>query len=87
MSELPKGDYAKDHAKFNFFFNKIAWAAIAAIAWYASSQLENMSKSINELNKNVAVMMAQMNNFSAKDLELQMQIDRLNEKLERRTGR
>lgn len=83
-------DFNKEHPNFNFFFNKIAWAALAAIAWYASSQLANMNASINELNKNVAVMMAQMQGFSDKDRDLKQEIERISERVERcekRSGR
>lgn len=82
-------DTSAKHREFDFFFNKIAWAAITIVVMYAASQLNELSRSVADLNKNMAVVASQLQSFEKQTQVMQQNFDRLSErvmKLEVRNG-
>lgn len=51
-----------DGIKFRQVFDRIAWAAMTAICFYAAGQIRGMAESVQELNKNFAVMVERVSN-------------------------
>ena len=52
--------FKKNHPSFEYFFNKIAWSAITLVVIYAASKLDKLSESVTELNRNLAVVVYQL---------------------------
>lgn len=72
--------FQKQHPDFVYFFDKIAWGAFTAIALYAAGQLQDMSDSITDLNKNLAVMVSKMESFDRQSLDLETRLRELEKK-------
>lgn len=47
---------------FREVFDRVAWAAITAICFYAATQINDMAVSVQELNKNFAVLVERVSN-------------------------
>lgn len=66
---------------FPQFVDKIFWALMTASAMYVATQVKDLNSSVNELNKNVAVMLIQMSANEKRDDAQDRQIDKLIENL------
>lgn len=55
-----KGSFKSSHPDFDFFFNKIAWASITAVVSFAAFQLNKLSDNVAELNKNMTLVVFQL---------------------------
>lgn len=73
-------DFKKEHPNFVLFFDRLAWGAITAICIYAASQLQKMSESIYELNKNLAVVVSKMEGVNEAFTDIKHRVERLENK-------
>jgi hypothetical protein len=55
-----KQSFRKAHPDFDFFFNKVAWAAITTVVSFAAIQLNKLSDNVAELNKNMTLVVFQL---------------------------
>lgn len=51
-----------DGLKFRQVFDRVAWAAMTVICFYAAGQIREMATSVQELNKNFAVLVERVSN-------------------------
>ncbi len=49
-------------SKFQQAFERVAWTAMTMICFYAASQIKEMATSVQELNKNFAVLVERVSN-------------------------
>jgi hypothetical protein len=54
---------------FVAYFDKLAWGAITAVCIFAATQLQKMSDSIIDLNKNLAVLISRMD-YNEKQIKI-----------------
>jgi len=54
--------FKKNHPSFEYFFNKVAWSAITIVIVYAATKLDKLSESVTDLNRNLAVVVYQLQN-------------------------
>lgn len=77
------------HPDFDFFFNKVAWAAITAVVSFAAFQLNKLSESVADLNKNMTLVVYQLQGVEKENEEFKKQlvalIERVND-LEKTNG-
>ena len=66
---------------FTGLFDKVAVGAIVAIAMYVGSELRTISKSIGDLNVNVATIMQRMVNQEATQRDFKLELNELRAKL------
>lgn len=66
---------------FMYFFDKIAWGAITAVAVYSSQQITKMSDSIVDLSRNVAVVIVKMEAYDKKSEKLEDKLIVLEERI------
>lgn len=72
---MDEKEVEKAHSNFDFFFNKVAWTAIMAVVSFAAFQLNKLSDNVAELNKNMALMVYQSDQFKR---DIQNVIERVN---------
>jgi hypothetical protein len=65
------------HEQFDFFFNKVAWASITCVVTFAAFQLNKLSDNVAELNKNMTLVVYQLQSVERQSGELKMQIEEL----------
>lgn len=79
--QLPEEEFQKRHPDFDFFFNKVAWAAITIVVMYAASQLSELSKSVAELNKNMAVVASQLQGYEKQSQAMQLDMQKMQDRI------
>ena len=72
-----KQSFVKTHPDFDFFFNKVAWAAITAVVSFAAYQLNKLSESVADLNKNMTLVVYQLENVEKESAELKQELKTL----------
>jgi len=81
--------FVKNHPDFDFFFNKIAWAAITAVVSFAAFQLNKLSESVADHNKNMTLVVYQLENVEKESAEFKVELKKLVERvndLEKKTN-
>ena len=63
--------------KWNDFVNWAFFGLLAYFAYNVTTNLDDMSKSVQELNKNVAVVVTQVTNHSAEIVEIKRRLERI----------
>lgn len=71
-----------NHSNFDFFFNKVAWAAITAVVSFAAFQLNKLSESVADLNKNMTLVVYQLQGVEKENEEFKKQLLALIERVE-----
>lgn len=71
------------HEQFDFFFNKVAWASITCVVTFAAFQLNKLSDNVAELNKNMTLVVYQLQSVEKQSDEMKMQLDDLYRRVER----
>jgi phage shock protein A len=69
------------HEEFDFFFNKLAWAAITAVVSFAAYQLNKLSDNVADLNKNMTLVVYQLEGVQRQSLELKSRIETLESRM------
>lgn len=64
-------------SKLSRIIERLAWAALTIIAYYAADKLKEMSVSIVALNTNVAVLIEKVSNQNDKISSLEERVQRL----------
>jgi large-conductance mechanosensitive channel len=72
---------AKHRLHWGQFVDKVFWFAISASAVYMSSQIREMSKSIEQLNVNMAVVLYQIGTGKERLDKQEIKIDKLQDQL------
>lgn len=78
-----KESFKKSHPDFDFFFNKLAWAAITAVVSFAAVQLNKLSDNVAELNKNMTLVVFQLQTVEKTSDEFKRDLDALIERVNR----
>lgn len=76
-----KESFKKSHPDFDFFFNKLAWAAITAVVSFAAIQLNKLSNNVAELNKNMALVVFQLQTVEKTSDQFKRDLDSLIERV------
>lgn len=71
------------HEQFDFFFNKVAWASITCVVTFAAFQLNKLSDNVAELNKNMTLVVYQLQSVEKQSDEMKMQLDDLYRRVEK----
>lgn len=66
---------------FSLFFERIAWGALAAIVLYASSQLREMTASVQALNTNVSILLEKSKNADERQQEIKQSLRDLEQRV------
>jgi uncharacterized protein YoxC len=69
------------HEDFDLFFNKVAWAAITAVVSFAAFQLNKLSDNVAELNKNMTIVVYQLQSVEKQSSELQNKVEDLTDRV------
>lgn len=69
------------HEDFDFFFNKVAWAAITAVVSFAAFQLNKLSDNVAELNKSMTIVVYQLQTVERQSSELKTRVEDLTERV------
>ena len=77
MDEREQKQTRNSHEDFDFFFNKVAWASITCVVTFAAFQLNKLSDNVAELNKNMTLVVYQLQSVEKQSGELKMQIEEL----------
>ena len=72
--------FRKSHTDFDFFFNKLAWAAITAVVSFAAIQLNKLSNNVAELNKNMALVVFQLQTVEKQSDQFKRDLDAITER-------
>lgn len=80
MDEEKQG-FRKAHPDFDFFFNKVAWAAITAVVSFAAIQLNKLSDNVAELNKNMTLVVFQMGMVEKTSDQFRKELDALTDRV------
>lgn len=73
--------FRKAHPDFDFFFNKLAWAAITAVVSFAAIQLNKLSDNVAELNKNMTLVVFQLGTVEKSADQFKRDLDALIERV------
>lgn len=73
--------FRKSHPDFDFFFNKLAWAAITAVVSFAAIQLNKLSNNVAELNKNMALVVFQLQTVEKQSDQFKRDLDAITERV------
>jgi septal ring factor EnvC (AmiA/AmiB activator) len=73
--------FRKSHPDFDFFFNKLAWAAITAVVSFAAIQLNKLSNNVAELNKNMALVVFQLQTVEKQSDQFKRDLDSITERV------
>lgn len=65
---------------FGHFVDRVFWAVLTATALYCASQIREMGRSIEELNKNMAVVIYQSTETRERLNKIDVRIDKIEEK-------
>lgn len=81
MADERKKPFGASHPDFEFFFNKVAWAAITAVVSFAAIQLNKLSDNVAELNKNMTLVVFQMNMVEKNSDQFRKELDALTDRV------
>ena len=81
MADERKKPFGTSHPDFEFFFNKVAWAAITAVVSFAAIQLNKLSDNVAELNKNMTLVVFQMNMVEKNSDQFRKELDALTDRV------
>jgi hypothetical protein len=73
--------FKRSHPDFDFFFNKMAWAAITAVVSFAAIQLNKLSNNVAELNKNMALVVFQLQTVEKQSDQFKRDLDAISERM------
>lgn len=76
-----KPSFRKAHPDFDFFFNKLAWAAITSVVSFAAIQLNKLSDNVAELNKNMTLVVFQMGMVEKTSDQFRKELDALTDRV------
>lgn len=83
MADDSKKSFGRTHPDFEFFFNKVAWACITAVVSFAAIQLNKLSDNVAELNKNMTLVVYQLQAVERQSAEFKAQISEIMERINR----
>jgi hypothetical protein len=81
MADEKKKPFGASHPDFEFFFNKLAWAAITAVVSFAAIQLNKLSDNVAELNRNMTLVVYQLQSVEKQSGEFKSQIAEIMERI------
>lgn len=79
--------FKRSHPDFDFFFNKLAWAAITCVVSFAAIQLNKLSDNVAELNKNMTLVVYQLQTVEKQSDKFRRDLEDLMERVNKLEGR